>query len=361
MGAIRLKARAVAKPWGRARLPEGFESLAAGAEPTGEIWFEAADVAAPPLLVKYLFTSERLSVQVHPDAARARTRGEAGGKDEAWLVIAADPGAAIATGLLREVTADTLRQSARDGSIVGLLDWQKVRAGDCFYAPAGTIHALGAGVSVIEVQQNVDVTYRLFDYGRPRPLHLDEAVEAARLVPADCRQQALALSPGRTRIAAGGALQLERLDGWGFGILPASPADATWLIPVGIGSGLIGDQPLHGGEVWMLTTPEELVLSPDAQVIVATERPIEADYWTGWRTSAEPAAHTAKRRQPAPVSEPAAPALAWRSGPASAPSSPAPSAPAPPFAGTDRSGAPAPAPSAPLRRPDRRRRGGRGS
>ncbi|MGC7532480.1 hypothetical protein ACPWML_26035, partial [Pandoraea pneumonica] len=78
---------------------------------------------------------------------------------------------------------DRLRAAAKDGSIVALLDWKPVRAGDFWYAPAGTIHAIGAGLSLIEIQQNVDVTYRLYDYGSNRELHLDEAVEAARPAP----------------------------------------------------------------------------------------------------------------------------------------------------------------------------------
>lgn len=361
MGAIRLEARAVAKIWGRNRLPAGFEGLGEEAEPTGEIWFECGTGTLPGLLVKYLFTSERLSVQVHPGSEQARALGYSSGKDEAWLVIAAEPGATIATGLIRHVSAAALRQSALDGSIVDLLDWQEVAAGDCFYAPAGTIHALGAGVSVIEVQQNVDVTYRLFDYGRPRELHLDEAVAAARLAPADCRQQPQPIGPGRTRIATGPALQLERLEGWGIGMVPASSDNPVWLIPCGKGGGLIGGQPLRAGEVWIVTAPEELALSPGAQLIVAAPQAIEADYWTGWSAGGELRPRSASRMRPAPVSAPTIPALAWRSAPASGQSSPAPSAPAPLSAGTDRSAAPDRAPSDPLRKSDRRRRGGRGS
>lgn len=172
-----LHQRLIAKPWGRDRLPPGFPDTADIR--IGEIAHDAPAGTAAPLLVKHIFTSERLSVQVHPDDATARAHGHAGGKAECWLVLAAEPDARIGIGGTATVDAAKLRAMAQDGSIIEWLDWQPVSAGDFFMVPPGTVHAIGAGVAIVEIQQNHDVTYRLYDYGRDRPLHIDAAVAAA--------------------------------------------------------------------------------------------------------------------------------------------------------------------------------------
>ena len=172
-----LPSQAVTKPWGRRDLPPPFENP--GTEPVGEIW-----CASPPQLedlrVKFIFTSEKLSVQCHPSNAQARAMGHGPkGKDECWFILAAEPGARLAVGFAETVDAPTLRAAALDGSIEELLQWHPVSVGDFFYIPAGTVHAIGAGVALIEVQQSTDITYRLYDYGRPRELHLDAALAVA--------------------------------------------------------------------------------------------------------------------------------------------------------------------------------------
>ena len=130
-------------------------------------------------MAKYIFTSERLSVQVHPNDEQAQARGLAQGKTECWYILDAEPDAVLGLGLVREASSDELRRSALDGSIEQLVDWRPVRPGDFYFVPAGTVHAIGAGISLLEFQQNADVTYRLYDYGRPRELHLDDAVAVA--------------------------------------------------------------------------------------------------------------------------------------------------------------------------------------
>ena len=168
-----LPVRMVEKPWGRDVLPAPF--TAPLGQRIGEIWFEPPPQLSQ-LLVKYIFTSEKLSVQVHPSDVQLPGQG----KEECWLVVDAEPGAALGIGFREAIGADAMRAAALDGSIEGLLEWHPVSAGDFFYIPANTVHAIGAGVSLIEVQQNSDVTYRLYDYGRPRELHLDEGVAVAR-------------------------------------------------------------------------------------------------------------------------------------------------------------------------------------
>ncbi|MEA3062172.1 MAG: mannose-6-phosphate isomerase [Sphingomonadales bacterium] len=171
---MKLARREVEKPWGR---DDGSGRL------IGEIWFEAPDGRSMPLLVKYLFTSEKLSVQVHPDDAHARARGLPHGKSECWYVVAAEPGARLALGLKEEMGEAELREAAADGSIEPRLDWIAPRPGDFFSVPAGTIHAIGPGLTLIEIQQPSDVTYRLYDYGRDRALHVDDAVAVANRAP----------------------------------------------------------------------------------------------------------------------------------------------------------------------------------
>jgi mannose-6-phosphate isomerase len=173
-----LATKIVDKPWGRRGIDPRF-----GIEPdrqVGEIWFEPPVGLALDVMAKYLFTTERLSIQVHPDDATARERGYPRGKDECWIVLDVAEDAELGIGTVREVEPVKVMEAARDGSIVELMDWRRPAQGDFIYNPAGTIHALGPGLTVLEIQQAVDLTYRLYDYGRPRELHLDEAADVVR-------------------------------------------------------------------------------------------------------------------------------------------------------------------------------------
>lgn len=182
---MKLATRIVEKVWGRRVLPPPF--VVPGGEPVGEIWFEPP-AQLPSVLVKYLFTSEKLSVQVHPSDAQAPP-GERG-KDECWLVLEAEPGAVLGIGFKRHLDREAMRRAALDGSIGEALAWHPVAAGDFLYLPAGTVHAIGPGLTLVEIQQNSDITYRLHDYGRPRELHLDQALAVASGEPYSpaCRQ-----------------------------------------------------------------------------------------------------------------------------------------------------------------------------
>ena len=201
------------RPWGRRDLRPWYslEQTGTTAEPIGESWLtgpasvvasgplegrtllsvaqmhgeallgEWRDEGEFPLLLKLLFPDEKLSVQVHPDDAEARRMGQRRGKTECWYVVAAVPGAAVACGLLPEATPERIRKAVADGSMESLLRQVPVAAGDMVFVDAGTVHAIGPGVTLLETQQTSDVTFRMFDYGRPRELHLEQGIAVTKL------------------------------------------------------------------------------------------------------------------------------------------------------------------------------------
>jgi mannose-6-phosphate isomerase len=134
-----------------------------------------------PLLVKFLFPGDKLSVQVHPDDDGARKHGQPCGKTECWYVLRAEPGAQVALGLKPGVTLDEFRKSIEETRAEELLNWVDVLAGDMIYVAAGTVHTIGGGMVLVETQQTSDITYRLYDYGRPRELHIEKGLEAVKL------------------------------------------------------------------------------------------------------------------------------------------------------------------------------------
>jgi mannose-6-phosphate isomerase len=141
----------------------------------------APDARRFPLLLKFLFPHEKLSVQVHPDDQQARRVGQPWGKTECWYVAHAKPGAQIALGLKPGVTIAHLEQAIHEKRAEDLLNWLNVYTGDMIYVAGGTVHTLGPGSVIVETQQQSDTTYRLYDYGRPRELHLKEGLAAVKL------------------------------------------------------------------------------------------------------------------------------------------------------------------------------------
>jgi mannose-6-phosphate isomerase len=140
----------------------------------------APDPARFPLLIKFLFPRDKLSVQVHPDDDGAKRKGEACGKTECWYVWSAEPGAQIGLGLKPGTNKEEVKRAIRETRMEELLNWIEVRAGEMFYVDAGTVHAIGPGSVLVETQQNSDTTYRLYDYGRPRELHIEDGLAAVK-------------------------------------------------------------------------------------------------------------------------------------------------------------------------------------
>ena len=263
-----LRRRFIAKPWGRDDVP-GY----AGAERIGEAWFEGGPPGA--LLVKYLYTSEALSIQVHPNDAQARAAGLPAGKTECWYIVAAAKEATIGLGLRQDATAAAIRDAAHDGTLPALLMDHPVAAGDFFFVPAGTIHAIGGGITLVEIQQNSDVTFRLFDYGRPRPLQLDEGLAVARLERFDRAPTAEPAEGASLQLAddAAFAVRLARgIDGAVRGL----EGQVRWVVVLAGVAEADGDVG-HPGDVLYLPAGAELTLEPATSVLIATAGPADPD------------------------------------------------------------------------------------
>jgi mannose-6-phosphate isomerase len=157
-----------------------------------------------PLLAKFIDAQQDLSIQVHPDDAYAhRVEAETGfhGKNEAWYVLEAKPDATLYYHLDHPVSREEFRQAVEAETVTELLNELRVEAGDVVYVPAGTIHTINAGITLFEIQQKSDLTYRIFDYGRPRELHLEKALDVIayqRPPPPEARPLSLTPGPGGT-------------------------------------------------------------------------------------------------------------------------------------------------------------------
>jgi mannose-6-phosphate isomerase len=160
-----------------------------------------------------------------------------------WHVLKADPGAQIALGFREVLSAPQVREAALTGEIERLLHWIEVRTGDTFFVPAGTVHALGAGLAVCEIQQHSDITYRFYDYGRPRELHLDKAIQVATLGPADVHPRDF---PVACRYFETEKLIVEQRT-----IYPANETRFRILIFLS-GRGSIAGRPFEQGEAWLI-------------------------------------------------------------------------------------------------------------
>ncbi len=194
-----------------------------------------------PLLVKFLFTSGKLSVQVHPDDAYAAEHHHSRGKTEMWHVLAAEPGAQHRRRIPRAHFGRASARGGASGEIEELLAWHEARPGDTFFIPAGTVHAIGAGLTLCEIQQLSDITYRLYDYGRPRELHIEEALAVGVREPHRARMQSR-----QAALVVCDYFTVTRHEC--FGTLEVShPPDLLVVID---GAGNFGPERVHAGEVF---------------------------------------------------------------------------------------------------------------
>ncbi len=260
------------KVWGSRDLAPWFPP---SEEKIGEVWYvHDRDL---PILIKLIFTTERLSVQVHPDDAYALARDGSPGKTEMWHILRAEPGAALALGFRQPLTREQARQAALSGEIEQLLRWIPVAPGDTFFTAPGTVHAIGAGIVLCEIQQNTDITYRLYDYGRPRQLHLDKALDVATLAPHPGRAAPVVRPDGSRLLAECHYFVTEALE---LGAAPYTPAAGLeQFLVVLSGAGIIGGEKFRAGEVWMLPAgaPGFSLVSGGGASLLRTWAPVPPD------------------------------------------------------------------------------------
>jgi mannose-6-phosphate isomerase len=243
------RAQLQSKPWGVAELSP-FSSAKHDDQPIGEIWFEREGEAAAgsSLLLKLLFTSQPLSIQVHPNDAYAQSLGLPNGKTEAWHVLSATSEAKVALGLKRSLTPLQLEQAIDDGSIADLVVWRTVQAGDTILVPAGTIHAIGEGLVIAEIQQRSDATFRIFDYGRGRELHIAKAIAVSIAEPADAQLAPRRLTDTRTLLASNPYFTFEKIDLASNSAWQLNAKQETWLLVIA-GGGNAGAFDVAAGDV----------------------------------------------------------------------------------------------------------------
>jgi len=264
--------------WGREKLGLYF-SNAPDTKRIGEVWFSfeenptsegrrlgelirdepqilgsANDPKHPgicPLLLKLLFTTERLSVQVHPDDEYAEQHHQSLGKTEAWYVLDSQPPGEVAVGFRETLTAERFKGAAQSGEIEQLLDWRAVQAGEVIFVPAGTVHAIGAGLTICEIQENSDITYRLYDYGRPRELHLEHGTQVSDLGPHEFRAERVALNDWRDQLLECPYFRIERLRPE-RSIRIEGGLPYYMLLVCTRGFGTIAEQPFAAGQAWLI-------------------------------------------------------------------------------------------------------------
>jgi mannose-6-phosphate isomerase len=256
---FRLQASLHERIWGVSDLEPWFRPSTGK---VGEVWFSMPGPEPLPILVKFLFTSARLSIQVHPDDDYALAHEGTPGKTEMQYVLRAEPGATIAGGFLEPITKERARQAALSGEIERLVRWHSVTAGQVSFVPSGLVHALGAGITVCEIQQNNPITYRLYDYGRGRELHLDKALDVARLEP-----DSGPTLPQGNLLASCKYFVVERLEVTESRYQP--DAARFHILVVLEGSGLMGTERFVPGEAWYVPAgAEPFTLSADTRAVL---------------------------------------------------------------------------------------------
>ena len=278
--AFRLAPTFAARIWGRTDLKPWYASTGTD-EKVGEAWLTGpkslvetgpfagktlADVAPEvtggsefPLLVKMLFPNEKLSVQVHPDDTQAQAIGLSRGKTECWYVLDAEPGATVACGLAAGVSVDAVKDAVADGTLESLMQWLPVKTGDMIFVDAGTVHAIGPGVTLLEVQQTCDVTYRLYDYGRPRELHLEAGLAVVK-TETDAGLVTPQMMDGYTRLIESKYFVVDRYDLTATGVATLQNPSAGCVVGLA-GTGSVGGVEVKPGQAVILPEGTSRVVS----------------------------------------------------------------------------------------------------
>jgi mannose-6-phosphate isomerase len=282
LGPITLRPVLHERVWGVDALPTWYPQPVPG-KPIGEAWLSDVDCVADsgpfegttlaeltrrypqalaggptsefPLLVKTLFPREKLSVQVHPNDEQANAVGQPRGKTECWYILSAEPGATLALGFREAITLDQIREAIHNGTLEDKLQHIPVKAGDMVFVDAGTVHAIGPGMVVLETQEYSDITYRLYDYGRPRPLHIDAGLAVTRPL-SDAGLKPPAEMKGFTRLVTSHYFIVDRFKPVAGGSPLGMPNKMQMLFALNEGS------TITGGDATTSLTPGSIVLLP---------------------------------------------------------------------------------------------------
>ncbi len=228
-----------------------------------------------PILVKFIDAATPLSVQVHPSDEYARKTGFDAGKTEAWYILEADEGAGIYLGFNRKVTLGEVEKAAVNGTITDMLNFIKVKKGECYFVKSGSVHAIGAGVTVAEVQQSSDLTYRVYDYGRlgvdgkPRELHLQDALAVLDY------DKFVFTSPSGEEGSLLGAENLKKLadckyftiyEGFGFGEYISNESFLCVVTVDGVGE--INGEKMKKGDTFFVPVSKKITIKGDARYLI---------------------------------------------------------------------------------------------
>jgi len=284
IGPISLRPIFSERIWGVETLPKWYPQPQAG-KPVGEAWltaetcvvdagefagvslaemtrrfpeaFAGGDSAEFPLLVKTLFPREKLSVQVHPNDAQAAALGLGRGKTECWYVLSAETGAELALGFREEISAEEIRAAIADGTLEEKLNYLPVKAGDMVVVDAGTVHSIGPGMVILETQEYSDITYRLYDFGRPRELHVDAGLAVTRTSSSAGLVAPVAMD-GFTRLVASDYFVVDRFVAEGAGTPLGLSGKMQMLFALGEGVSVEGETGVVALDPWrVLVLPAE--------------------------------------------------------------------------------------------------------
>ena len=284
IGPVSLRPIFSERVWGVEKLPQWYAQPEAG-KPVGEAWltaetcvvdagefagvsleemtkkfpeaFGGGDSAEFPLLVKTLFPKEKLSVQVHPNDAQAGALGLGRGKTECWYVVSAEPGAELALGFREEISAEEIRAAIADGTLEEKLNYLPVKAGDMVFVDAGTVHSIGPGMVILETQEYSDITYRLYDFGRPRELHVDAGLAVTR-TSSSAGLVAPVSMDGFTRLVASDYFLVDRFEAEDAGVSLGSSGKMQMLFALSEGVSVEGETGVVGLDPWrVLVLPAE--------------------------------------------------------------------------------------------------------
>lgn len=255
-------------PDGPTRLSDG--TLLKDRVGEGELGENCGSFGSFPMLIKFIDAKGDLSVQVHPDDGYALQNENSYGKTEAWYIVDAERGAGIYLGFKRDVTKEEYRAAIAEGTLTELLNFIEVRPGQCYFIPAGTVHAIGKGCLICEIQQNSNLTYRVYDYGRrdkdgnTRPLHVDKALDVSVLsafTPIVREDGILGMSKYFT-------LEIKKITGTEQLSTTRSFASVICIS----GSGTVGDIPVGATDSVFIPTESNEELKGDMTVLKATVR-----------------------------------------------------------------------------------------